>query len=42
VATHPGSGAADTLAALLEAAEPGPLPGDPDGSPEPLLDLSIL
>lgn len=42
LAHHPGAGPNGVRNALIHAAEPGPLSGDPDGSPEGLLNLSGL
>lgn len=38
--THPTATPVQVRAALLAAAEPGPIPGDPDDSKEPVLDVS--
>lgn len=40
--THPTALPADVRAVLLELAEPGPIPGDPDPDPEGVLDVSAL
>lgn len=39
-ATHPTATPAQVKAALLAAAEPGPIAGDPDAFPEPVLNVS--
>ena len=42
VANHPSASPFDVRQALLEAADPGPAPGDPDAFPEPVLNVSNL
>jgi len=39
-ATHPTATPSEVRAALIAAAKPGGLPGDPDGIPEPIVDVS--
>jgi subtilisin family serine protease len=40
ISTHPGATPAQVRAALLAAAEPGPIPGDPDAYPEGVVNVS--
>lgn len=42
LATHPGTSPAEVQAELVDRAEPGPIPGDPDNFPEGILDVSTL
>ena len=41
-ANHPEATPAEVKAALLAAAEPGPIEGDPDAFPEPILNVSTF
>jgi subtilisin family serine protease len=40
ISTHPGASPASVKAALLAAAEPGPITGDPDTYPEGIVNVS--
>ena len=42
ISTHPDATPAQVQAALVAAGEPGPIPGDPDGYPEPVLNVRGL
>jgi subtilisin family serine protease len=42
LAEHPGATPEEVSAALADTAEPGPVSGDPDSSPEGLLDVSTF
>ena len=42
ISTHPDATPAEVQAALVAAGEPGPIPGDPDGYPEPVLNVRGL
>ena len=42
LASNPGASNASLRRALMRAAVPGPLPGDPDAYPEPLLNVTEL
>ena len=42
IATHPGATPAQVRAALIAAAEPGPIPGDPDAFPEGIVNVSTF
>ena len=39
-ASHPGASPADIKAAILDNREPGPIPGDPDGIDEGVLNVA--
>jgi len=39
-ATHPGATPAQVRAALIDAGSPGPITGDPDLFPEPVLNVA--
>ena len=42
ISTHPGATPAQAKAALIAAAEPGPIPGDPDAFPEGIVNVSTF
>ena len=42
ISTHPNATPAEVREALVARAEPGPIPGDPDTSPEGLLNVRGL
>ena len=42
ISTHPDATPAQVQAALVAAGEPGPIPGDPDSYPEPVLNVRGL
>jgi subtilisin family serine protease len=42
ISTHPGATPAQVRAALVAAAEPGPIPGDPDAFPEGIVNVSTF
>jgi subtilisin family serine protease len=42
ISTHPGATPAQIRTALIAAAEPGPIPGDPDAFPEGIVNVSTL
>jgi subtilisin family serine protease len=42
ISNHPGATPAQVRAALIAAAEPGPIPGDPDAFPEGIVNVSTF
>ena len=42
ISKHPNADPAQVQAALVRKAEPGPINGDPDAYPEPLLNVSRI